>query len=591
MTNKRATEIRQKRMPLYRRIVRFMWIALGLGLLGSCLVFFILSFSDLPDTQELENPRSELATEIYADDGTVIGRYFVENRVPVNFSDLSPHLVEALIATEDERYYNHSGIDLEALGRVIFKTALLGQRSYGGGSTITQQLAKLLFTKQASSNFSTRVVQKLKEWIIAVRLERKYTKEEIIEMYLNKFDFLYEGDGIKAAAETYFDTTQDSLKLEEAAVLVGMLKNPSLYNPISHPENAQRRREVVLKQMVINDLLSETVYDSLRQLPINIDRFERRSHNEGTAQYFRGELSKYVTSILQQEENFKSDGTPYNLYRDGLRIYTTIDPDVQASMEEAAVAHMSSLQETFEKHWKGMDPWEYRDQETTQVQLVARDRKRTRMVRNSKRYQTMSDQYLGSTKRDLLALVDGLQLRDVDIDRLVAAEEDAQYLDQLVQQNLITEEMRSEYRAALREPLWTVLKEKWEQFLPVVDSIFNQPVDMKVFTYETPSMEKDTVMSPMDSILYHHRFLQIGSLAVDPITGHVKGWVGGINYRYFKYDHIGSRRQVGSTFKPFVYATAIAKQGFSPCFEVYDLPQTIFPEEGNFQFTRRVDSR
>ncbi|MBR9919902.1 MAG: peptidoglycan glycosyltransferase [Bacteroidetes bacterium] len=583
MTDKSPEEIRQERMPIYKKIVRYMWIALGAALVGGILVFLILSFSDLPDTQELENPRSELATEIYASNGDVLGRFYIENRVPVSFNELSPELVNALIATEDERYYKHAGIDLEALGRVLVKTAILRKKDSGGGSTITQQLAKLLFTKQPSSNFVKRVIQKLKEWIIAVRLERKYTKEEIIAMYLNKFDFLYEGDGIKAASENYFGKEQDSLKIEEAAILVGMLKNPSLYNPISHKENALRRREVVLSQMVNNNLLTEVQYDSLRQLPLAMEAFKRSSHNKGPAPYFRGELSKTVSNILQREENFKPDGTPYNIYRDGLKIYTTIDPVIQEKMEEAAMAHMAKLQETWYKHWEGRDPWEYKDYETTKIELEARKKTKTRMIRNTDRYKAISERYIGESKQALLDAIKGLQLRGVDIDRMMEAEKDKDYLDQLVDRNLISESMRKEYKAAMRDSTWQVLKRQYELMLPEVDTVFNTPVKMQVFTYENEEMQKDTVMSPMDSLIYHHNFLQIGSLAVDPLTGYVKGWVGGINYRYFKYDHTNSRRQVGSTFKPFVYATAIAKQGFSPCFEVYDLPQTIFPNEGNFQ--------
>ncbi|MCB0705574.1 MAG: transglycosylase domain-containing protein [Saprospiraceae bacterium] len=583
MTDKSPEQIRKERMPIYEKIVRYMWIALGAALVGSILIFLILSFSDLPDTQELENPRSELATEIYASNGEVLGRFFIENRVPVSYNELSPELINALIATEDERYFKHSGIDLEALGRVIFKTAILRQKSSGGGSTITQQLAKLLFTRTPSSNLATRIIQKLKEWIIAVQLERKYTKEEIIAMYLNKFDFLYESDGIKAAAEIYFGKSQDTLLVEEAAVLVGMLKNPSLYNPFSHPENALGRREVVLKQMVNNDLLTQEVYDSLRQTPIDMGRFVRKTHNDGLAPYFRGELSKEVSRILQGEDARKPDGTTYNLYRDGLKIYTSIDPVVQKLMEDAARTHMAKLQETWYKHWENRDPWTYADSETTKEELESRQRKKTRMIRSSERYEAISERYLSKSKKKLLESVEGLQLRDVDIDRLISAQKDDQYLATLVKQNMITDDMRKEYQRALKDSAWVELKTQFEIMAPIVDSVFNKPVSMKVFTYENAQMEKDTVMSPLDSLIYHHNFLQIGSLAVDPHTGHVKGWVGGINYRYFKYDHINSRRQVGSTFKPFVYATAIAKQGFSPCFQVYDLPQTIFPGEGNFQ--------
>ena len=573
--------MQQERMPVYRKIVRWMWYLMGAGFAALFLVFFILSFSNLPDTKELENPKSTLASEVYGINGEVLGRFFIENRVPVEYSELSSHLVNALIATEDERFYKHAGIDMEALGRVLVKTAILGQKSTGGGSTITQQLAKLLFTGKPATSITKRIVQKLKEWIIAVRLERRYTKEEIISMYLNKFDFLNNGDGIKAAAEVYFSESQDSLSLEQAATLIGMLKNPALFNPLSRPDTVRHRRNVVLKQMEHNGLLTPAEYDSLKILPLDI-RYQRSTHNDGPAPYFRGEVARDVANILRQEEIQKPDGTNYNLYRDGLKIYTTIDLAIQNHMEAVLAEHMKSLQAKFDRHWKNMDPWKYKTQETTDAEMRARERKMAQMIRETDRYQELRKKFIGDIVETLESDIDGLRLWDVDIDRILQEEKKEGYLKQLVSSDWISKSMENQYRAVLRSPYWGELKQKWEELQDAVETTFKTPVDMRVFTYDNDRFEKDTTMSPLDSLLYHHHFLQIGSMAIDPRSGYVKGWVGGINYRYFKFDHVRTRRQVGSTFKPFVYATAIKQQGISPCFRVPDQPQTIFPGEGNF---------
>ena len=584
MSNLEKAEIKkmqEMRMPVYAKIVKWMWYTVGGGFALLFLLFFILSFSNLPDTKELENPKSTLASEVYAYNGDVLGRFYIENRVPVEYSELSPNLVNALIATEDERFYKHAGIDLEALGRVLVKTAILRQKSTGGGSTITQQLAKLLFTGKPASKLSARIVQKLKEWIIAVRLERRYTKEEIIAMYLNKFDFLNDGDGIKAAAEVYFSEGQDSLSIEQAATLIGMLKNPALFNPLKRPDTVQHRRNVVLNQMERTGVLSKVEYDSLKMLPLEI-RYRRATHNDGLAPYFRGEVSKDINHILSREEIHKPDGSSYNLYRDGLKVYTTIDPVIQGYMEASMAEHMKSLQAKFDRHWKGMNPWTYKDKETTQIEMRARDRKLSQMIRESERYLTLRDAYLSQIVETLEADIDGLNLRDIDIDRILREEETEGTIKQFVKDGMISKKMESQYRAVLRSPYWGELKQKWEELQDATKTTFETPVKMRVFTYENSSFEKDTVMSPLDSLKYHHHFLQIGSMAIEPTTGYVKGWVGGINYRYFKFDHVRTRRQVGSTFKPFVYATAIKQQGISPCFRVPDQPQTIFPGEGNF---------
>jgi len=357
--NAKEIEIKKDRSGLYKTIMRVLWALTILGIIGVVALFYALSNSNLPSFEELENPKSDQASQVFAEDNSTLGRYYVENRVPVDYKDLSPNLVKALLATEDERFHQHSGIDSEALSRVFVKTFLLRNKSAGGASTITQQLAKLLFTETPASGFE-RVKQKLKEWVIAVRLERKYTKEEIIAMYLNKFNFINGAFGIRAASEIYFNKTQDELEQQEAATLVGMLKNPSRYNPLRFPEKTQKRREVVLKQMLKNELISQIQYDSLRVLPLDMSSFERKTHADGLAPYFRMELRKQLSYILKNEANKRPDGKPYDIYRDGLKIMTTIDPIYQRHLEESAKEHMAELQETFWKKWKGEDPWTYR---------------------------------------------------------------------------------------------------------------------------------------------------------------------------------------------------------------------------------------
>ena len=570
MSQNSRQQLQKQRTQQYQRIVRKMWKILFYGIAGIIVTFLILSFTDLPDTEELENPKSELASEVLFADGTVMGRFFKENRVPVDFDQLSPYLEQALIATEDERYYQHSGVDFQALGRVFFKTILLGDRSSGGASTITQQLAKLLFTGQPGSGIS-RVVQKLKEWIIALELERKYTKEEIIAMYLNKFDFLYDSHGIKAAAETYFGKSQDSLKIEEAAMLVGLLKNPSLYNPKRNLKLAEQRRMVVLNQMRKNDIITREAYDSLKVLPIDLSKFIRKTHTQGLATYFRNELAKELREVILpgDEARKKPDGAPYNPYMDGLKIYTTLDPAIQKHAEEAMVLHMSNVQSRFWNLWKKrmrISPWDYKTEKTTEAELRYRKRKLSQMVRTSERYTQLRGAFMGTLEEDLKAEIDGLTLGDAVIEKIINGKE----------------ELSGPERRALENEKWEELKKQWREMQKNAEKVFNKKVRMKVFDWKSKGFEKDTLMSPLDSIKYHHMFMQIGTLAVDPRNGHVKAWVGGINSKYFAFDHTGANRQVGSTFKPFIYATAIAQQGISPCTEVTDMPRTIFAGEGNF---------
>jgi len=578
------TALKEQRRPLYRKIVKWMWALLVLGIVGIILMFVFLSFQDLPTFEELENPNNNLASEVYAVDGKVLGRYYVENRVPVAYSALSPYLIQALLATEDERYHGHSGVDIEALFRVLGKTVLMQNSSAGGASTITQQLAKLLFTEKPGSGLE-RVIQKLKEWIIAVKLERSYTKEEIIAMYLNKFSFINGAYGIKAASEIYFGESPSTLKIEEAATLVGMLKNPSLYNPIRREELTRKRREVVMKQMVKNDLLDQVAYDSLRQLPLDMTNFSRNTHTDGPAPYFRMKLGEEIKRILSREENLKPDGSSYDIYRDGLRIYTTLDPIIQQHAEEAAMEHMKELQKKFDKVWERKDPWTYRDplkeEEEIEAETEARERKMKRLIKDTDRYQLMRQRRLGGLIKKIATTIDDFELRDIDIERMIADSKEKGVVARLVSSDMIGTKLAVKYRTVMKGENWTALKNGWDDFQSAVKENFAKPTKMKVFAYNN-EMEKDTIMSPLDSIKYHRMFLQIGSMAVDPVTGHVKAWVGGINHRYFQFDHVTSERQVGSTFKPFIYATAIAQQGISPCFEVVDLPYTIHKNEGNF---------
>lgn len=574
-----------QKVTVYKRIVQFLWICTILAIVGVAVLFMSLSKSNLPSFEELENPKYDQASQVFASDNTVFGRYYIENRVPVSYDELSENVVNALIATEDERYRSHSGIDAEALGRAVVKTFFLRNTSAGGASTITQQLAKLLFTGTPGSGLE-RIKQKLKEWIIAVRLERKYTKEEIIAMYLNKFNFVNGAYGIRAASEIYFGTTPDKLKVEEAALLVGMLKNPSLYNPLQRPEKSMKRREVVLKQMQKNDLISQTEYDSLRVLDLDMTRFKRKTHNDGLAPYFRMVLGKEVKTILKNEADKRTDGSSYDIYRDGLKIFTTIDPKIQEHLENAVDKHMRQIQQKFWKHWEGKDAWTYRDiygeEPTTDAEIEIRQKVLRSLMFGSDRAEDIKIKILNPIIEKIKEDIDGFTLRDRDITRMLGEEEKKGTITNLVRTKMIGTKLAAKYRTVMKGEHWDDLKDTWKDYNDTVEDVFNEPVKMKVFTYDNEQMEKDTVLSPLDSIRYHRSFLQVGSMAVDPVTGYIKAWVGGINHKYFQYDHVTSDRQVGSTFKPLIYSTAISQINFSPCYEVDDIPYTIHQGEGNF---------
>ncbi|MCP2026294.1 penicillin-binding protein 1A [Flavobacterium sp. HSC-32F16] len=459
------------------------------------LAFFLFAswglFGSMPSFEDLENPDSNLATEVISSDGVVLGKYFKTNRSQLKYSDLPKNLVEALVATEDARFYEHSGIDGRGTLRAVFS---LGTN--GGASTLTQQLAKQLFHGEGSRFLPFRILQKVKEWIIAIRLERQYTKNEILAMYCNVYDFGNYSVGVSSAAQTYFSKEPKDLTIDESAMLVGMFKNSGLYNPVRNPEGVKNRRNVVLGQMVKAKMISESEKEKLQALPIAL-KFKLESHREGTATYFREYLRDYLKKWVA--ENKKPDGSDYDIYKDGLRIYTTIDSRMQQYAEEAVSEHMKNLQQQFfieMKNNKNAPFLNITQAETDRIMMQA--------MKNSVRWAQMKDS-------------------DKSEDDIIAS--------------------------------------------------FKIKTRMRVFTWKG---ERDTIMTPLDSIRYYKHFLQSGLMAMEPQTGNIKAWVGGINYKYFQYDHVGQgARQVGSTFKPFVYATAIEELNMSPCDSILDGPFMI----------------
>jgi len=575
------------RRQRFQSWIKKIWIfyAICVGAVG--LFLYLYSFSDLPGFEELENPDIDYATEVYDQFGRDIGRYYVQNRVAVPFDSLNPYLVQALISTEDTRYYEHSGIDGRSLLRVLFKTIILQQGSSGGGSTITQQLAKQLYSQRDFSGLgkigkALRLINyKLKEWYTATRLERRYTKEEILAMYINEYDFIYGAYGVDAAARTYFGKEQSELTIDEAATLVGMLKNSVLYNPVKFPENCINRRNVVLAQMEKKKHLTEEEKDSLQQLTIDLSNFERSSHISGSATYFRASLAEWLKDMIRDRELKNANGQLYNIYRDGLKIYTTLNLDFQKLLEKSVQQHMSQLQEKFFSHWSGKDIWSYRyDNITADIKQSALESQ----IKGTERYRALFAKEF--TKHAVRVKEEfGFDLRDYDISRMLNADEDSNYLNRILAQGYIAESKLNAYQSLMASDFWATLKEDWKNFEAEVDRQFSEKRQMKVFAYNSAG-EKDTIMSPLDSLKYHRMILQVGSVAMDPKTGAVRAWVGGSGHKYFKYDHVLSDRQVGSTFKPFVYATAISYQGFSPCFPITDVQYTIKPGEGNFNLIK-----
>lgn len=580
--------LQEKRAPVYRQIIRWTWIAVYAALIGAVVFFVGISLFAIPSFEELENPTSALASEVLGANGEVLDRYFIENRVPVGFSDLSPHIVHALVSTEDERYYKHCGVDQRAILRVFVRTILLSDQSAGGGSTITQQLAKMLYSDRnfAGMNKVQKMFalfyRKFREWITAVKLERSYTKEEIIAMYLNQVDFINDAQGIKAAAEVYFGKSQKNLNIQESATLIGMLQNPSRYNPVRFPERCIRRRRVVLYQMKQNKHLTEAQYDSLKVLPLDMSRFKRVTFSDGIAPYFCSEMKKDLSTILNRPECRKNDGSKYDIYKDGLRIYTSIDPVYQAHAEAAMAAHMKKMQARFFEVWRGLDPWTYKSRSTTDEELAYRRQTLQMHLYESERFQATWNKYFDDLSNKIQENYQ-YELRPFDITRMLEEEKQKGALDRMVRESIVAPAQSTVYRRLMSNgDLWREIKRQWMALDGDVRKQFNTKIRMKVFTWDTPGMEKDTLMTPMDSIKYHRMFLQTGMMAMDPVTAEVKAWVGGIHFRHFKFDHVRSQRQVGSTFKPFVYSTAIAQQGISPCYKVYDQAVTIPPRYQNF---------
>ena len=485
--NKRKSKPKKKGINPYKNLLRFFWISFVTGILSVVVLFSSAALGflgEMPDLQQLENPKTNLATQIISSDGVVLGKfYFNDNRTPISFDALPKNLVNALIATEDERFFSHSGIDLKGTLRALF---YLGKK--GGASTISQQLARQLFVGVRSRNKAQAILQKFKEWVLAVQLERNYTKKEIIAMYLNVYDFGYTADGIQSAAKIYFNTTPEKLTIEQSATLVGMLKNSSLFNPIRRPARVEQRRNVVLQQMKRNGFISEGEQDSLKIMPLEID-FTPDSHREGLATYFRAYLQKFMRTWTK--ENPKADGTNYDIFRDGLRIYTTIDSRLQQIGESSVAAHMSNLQKEF---------------------------------------------FLQNTPK-LNPIAPFLDLREGEIDTLL--------------QN-----------TARRSERWRKMRGAGKDEETIWAS-FKKPVPMEVFSWKG---DRDTIMTPLDSIRYYKHFLRASMMSMNPLTGHVKAWVGGFNYKHFQFDQVyQGRRQIGSTFKPFLYATAIDQLRLSPC--------------------------
>lgn len=504
----------------------------------------VYPFDPMPDITELENPESNLASEIITADGKIIGKYFLQNRTNVRFEDLSPHLVDGLIATEDERYKEHSGIDLRGLIRAVAK---LGRN--GGASTITQQLAKMMFDHKAR-NIIERIEQKLQEWIIAIELERRYTKDEIIVMYFNQFDFIYNAVGIESAAHVYFNKKPIDLSIEESAVLVGMAQNPSRNNPKRFPENAMKRREVVMSQMKKAGYLDQAQYDSLRVKPIVLD-YKVVDHKEGIAPYFRETLRTRLQDVLKSTDEkgdliyAKKDGKPYNIYKDGLKIYTTIDSRMQKHAEWAVQEYIANtLQKQFSKRLKKI---------------------------RDKRYPYDGGRH-GISKETYASLMNSAMKKSPHY-RILAGQE-CFNCGRRGEKNIKKE---GDFYVCQAEDCG---KKKRVTPKDSIDIIFNTPVKMKLFSHQG---EIDTTMTPMDSLKYYKTFLHTGLMSIDPHTGYIKAWVGGVNYQNFAYDHVTSKRQVGSTFKPFVYSTAI-QNGYSPCYEVTDVPYTF--HQGDFGLLR-----
>ena len=498
---------KKSKSPNFRKFIKWFWILFVLGIVSVLSIFLLASwgaFGEMPTFERLESPQTNLATEIISSDGITLGKFYLDdNRTPVPYDSLPQNLVEALVATEDARYYEHSGIDARGTLRAVF---FLGKR--GGASTISQQLSKLLFTERASASTLDRILQKAKEWVIATRLERQYTKEEIVAMYMNEYDFGNNADGIRSAARIYFGKEPAQLKTEESAVLVGMLKNSSLYNPIRREELVLSRRNTVIGQMAKYEYINEVERDSLQALKMDIN-FSPESHREGLATYFRMYLQRFLNRWIDDNPKPALEGERdrWNIYLDGLKVYTTIDSRMQKNAEDATLEHMKRLQA------------EFFHQNTP-------DRNNTAPF---------------------------LELNSEEINRIME-------------------------KAIKTSARWRKMKAKGIAEAEIRNS-FTKATEMTVFDWNSETQEKDTIMTPLDSIRYYKTFLRASLMSMEPQTGHVKAWVGGLNYKHFQFDHvIQGARQAGSTFKPFVYAAAIDQLRYSPC---DSLPDSQYCIEAN----------
>jgi len=548
------------------------------------LTFVLICFSDLPSFEDLENPNYDLASVIYDVKGKPFGRYYIEDRVAVEYNQVSENIKKALIITEDDRFYSHSGIDLRALMRVGFKTILLQQENAGGGSTITQQLAKLLYKRPDTRKMSTPlkwftlINSKLKEWVIAVKLEKSYTKEEIMMMYLNKFEFINGAHGIEAAAQIYFNKKQDSLSIDEAATLIGMLKNPSLYNPKRFPEKCKERRNQVLSLLFDNDYIDKSAFDSLSGKNIDMSGFARKTQSEGPAPYFRAELTKYLKDLLTKQNIKKSDGSEYNVFTDGLKIYTSIDLTYQKYAEEAVWEHMKWNQKRYWQVWKKRDPWTY---DADHYQKKIRADILESQNKSSDRYLALRTKFMGEILNQVQEKYENIPMSDLVIKTLDSIDNNLSTYHNATKYGNLNVVYQDRYNRLINNELWPVLIKKYAELQEAYNKEFSTKVMMKVFDYVTGE-EKEVEMTPYDSVRYHKMHLQAGFLAVEPATGHVKAWVGGVNHKYFKYDHATMRRSVGSTMKPFVYTQAMAVANISPCQEFDDIQYTISPGDGSF---------
>jgi penicillin-binding protein 1A len=500
--------------PIRKKFFNYLvklWLLFLLGLAFVFLLFFGVAnewFGAMPTFEELENPKSNLASEVFSSDGELMGTYFIENRSNISYRELSPELANAFMSIEDIRFQEHSGIDERALLRVVF--GLVTGNHAGGGSTLTQQLAKNLFPRGRLNKFQL-VIRKFQEWVTATKLERYYSKQEIFAMYLNTVSFGHNAFGIKSATSTFFNKTPDSLNLQESALLAAMVNAPTRYSPIIHPENAFKRRNIVLGQMQKYNFIDKHTLDSVVQLPLGVSRYRMLGHTRGIATYFReylrGELKKWCKT------HFKPDGTPYNIYRDGLKIYTTIDSRMQRYAEQAVREHLAlDLQPDFYKHWDGYTnaPFVFQDVDNEEIELQI-GKIMTQSLKRTERYRRLRK---AGVKTD------------------------------------------------------SILKN------------FNTPVDMRIFSWNGSI---DTIMTPMDSIRYYKYFLQAGLMSIESHTGYVRAYVGGIDYSYFQYDHVTQgRRQVGSTFKPFLYSLAMSEGEYSPCYKVPNISYSVELYDGSF---------